>query len=421
MSRRHSGAGDARAQRLRRKRASLESTARHPVTTARLAQVVEADMPAEHQSGEPGTRADDPVERQAIVVTHLIPVTPWAPGLSGRVRYTGHGPGAGDRLERWEILEHLPPGADPYSLTSVFYDVVPGAWEVEAELVPPGEPDRLPIKTALPLVPAAWSWMRWKVAPTTRVPVASRWAPLAPLARMPAILPGAWAMLCAVATVLALVVLVQASQVIGLAVGDALSVTVIAIVAGLVGARAWFAFLHPELRLFPGGWAVDGFLVAAPAGAVLAAFVLRVPIGAYLDASAPALFIAVAVARVGCFLAGCCAGRISTSRWAVWSSDHRIGARRLPTQLFESAAGGALAILAAAALLPLGGTGLVFVLAMGTYLVIRQLLLRLRAEARPFSWRRAAPPRMSTPAASNPGPGGPMAQPGLTTDRGPGR
>jgi len=36
-----------------------------------------------------------------------------------------------------------------------------------------------------------------------------------------------------------------------------------------------------------------------------------------------------------------------------------------------------------------GGSGLVFLGTMAIYIVARQALLRLRAEARPFSWRRA--------------------------------
>ncbi len=111
-----------------------------------------------------------------------------------------------------------------------------------------------------------------------------------------------------------------------------------------------------------------------------------------LDATAPGLFFAVAIGRVGCFLTGCCAGRCTSSRWGVWSSDRRIGARRIPAQLLESAAG--LLIGLVAAWLVIGSVpvveGLNFVAAFGVYLVVRQLLLRLRAERREYSWRRSS-------------------------------
>ena len=118
---------------------------------------------------------------------------------------------------------------------------------------------------------------------------------------------------------------------------------------------------------------------------------LNLPIGLFLDAAAPAIFLAVAIGRFGCFLTGCCAGRCTTSRWGVWSSDRRIGANRIPAQLLESATG--LSIGLAAAFLVLedvaGGSGLIFVASIVVYVIARQFLLRVRAERREFSWRRS--------------------------------
>jgi phosphatidylglycerol:prolipoprotein diacylglycerol transferase len=118
-----------------------------------------------------------------------------------------------------------------------------------------------------------------------------------------------------------------------------------------------------------------------------------IAVGAYLDGVAPGIFLAVAIGRVGCFLTGCCAGRPTAGR-GIWSSDRRVGARRIPAQLLESAIGLSLASLSAVFVLvgPIGGTGLVFVITVATYVASRQALLRLRAEARPFSWRRAVRP-----------------------------
>jgi phosphatidylglycerol:prolipoprotein diacylglycerol transferase len=149
----------------------------------------------------------------------------------------------------------------------------------------------------------------------------------------------------------------------------------------------------PSRQTLREGWSVDGFLVAAPVTAVLLAAAQGLDIGAYLDGVAPGIFLAVAIGRVGCFLTGCCAGR-PTAGWGVWSSDRRVGARRVPAQLLESATGLALASLAALLIFGglLGGTGLVFVITIAAYVASRQGLLRLRAEARPFSWRRAARP-----------------------------
>jgi phosphatidylglycerol---prolipoprotein diacylglyceryl transferase len=103
------------------------------------------------------------------------------------------------------------------------------------------------------------------------------------------------------------------------------------------------------------------------------------------------LFFAVAIGRLGCFLTGCCAGRVTSSRWGIWSSDRRIGARRIPTQLLESGAGLLIGVTA----LPLtlihmrAVHGAVFVAAFAVYLAVRHLLVRLRAESRRYLWQRS--------------------------------
>ncbi len=70
---------------------------------------------------------------------------------------------------------------------------------------------------------------------------------------------------------------------------------------------------------------------------------------------------------------------MTRSRWGVWSSDRRVGGRRVPAQLLESLAG--LAIAAVAALLVLGDvplmSGVVFVASFTAYIVVRQFLLRV--------------------------------------------
>jgi phosphatidylglycerol---prolipoprotein diacylglyceryl transferase len=111
--------------------------------------------------------------------------------------------------------------------------------------------------------------------------------------------------------------------------------------------------------------------------------VLDVPVGAFLDAAAPSLLVAMAVGRVGCFFAGCCGGPPTASRWGVWSSDQRVGARRIPTQLLESVLVGILGLLVLVAVLghgPAGGA--FFVVGLAAYTLGRQGLLLLRAEAR---------------------------------------
>jgi len=100
----------------------------------------------------------------------------------------------------------------------------------------------------------------------------------------------------------------------------------------------------------------------------------------------------MAIGRRGCFLHGCCTGRVTGSRWGIWASDGRVGARRAPTQQLESLA--CLMIGLAAVLLvlhaPRPAAGTVFVGALAAYTVVRQLLLPYRAEARRSAFGRLA-------------------------------
>lgn len=176
------------------------------------------------------------------------------------------------------------------------------------------------------------------------------------------------------------------------AVDVPLWVSLIALASGLLAAKVWYAVLHPGpwRQAILGGWAVDGFLVAAPVVTVAILLVLNLPVAAFLDAVTPGLFLAVAIGRIGCFLAGCCAGRVTNSRWGIPSSDRKVFARRVPAQILEAAAG--LMIATVSMTVILGHLprihGSIFLGAFAVYFLVRQFLLRVRAERREFLWRR---------------------------------
>jgi phosphatidylglycerol:prolipoprotein diacylglycerol transferase len=207
------------------------------------------------------------------------------------------------------------------------------------------------------------------------------------------VVPGSFTVLGVLGIFVALVVqsAILARSSVGLS--GSLVVSLIAITAGLLGAKVWYAVLHPGpwRQAILGGWAVDGFLVTASVVAVTILLLRDQPVGSFLDATAPGIFLAVAIGRLGCFFTGCCAGRCTGSRWGIWSSDRRVGARRVPTQLLESAAGLVIGLVAGlvATSDALRLQGVVFVGAVVAYAVVRQLLLRLRAERRDYLWRRS--------------------------------
>lgn len=105
---------------------------------------------------------------------------------------------------------------------------------------------------------------------------------------------------------------------------DVLAVGLLALPAGLTGALAFGAIVTDGTALvFYGGFAGGVLAAAAYARAY------RLPFWALADCAAPALALAHAVGRVGCWLGGCCWGRV-------------VDGERVPVQLWE--AGGLTAI-----------------------------------------------------------------------------
>ena len=107
--------------------------------------------------------------------------------------------------------------------------------------------------------------------------------------------------------------------------------------ASLVGAHALFALLHGGGGAFwRGGLASTGGVAAGLAAAFVVARATRRPAGELLDALVPAGLLALAIGRVGCFLAGCCYGRPTALPWGVVFPALGPPARH-PLQLYSAA------------------------------------------------------------------------------------
>jgi phosphatidylglycerol:prolipoprotein diacylglycerol transferase len=120
------------------------------------------------------------------------------------------------------------------------------------------------------------------------------------------------------------------------------SVAILALLGGLVGARAAYVGLHWHLyrddlfeivRLDHGGLVFYGGSLGGIAGAIFAARYHRLPVGRTLDLMTPAVIVAHAIGRVGCFLNGCCYGRPTQLPLGVLFPGHPFP--RHPTQLYE--------------------------------------------------------------------------------------
>lgn len=371
---------------------------------------VQAEDTGRLASFERDARAAAP-EREGLSVTHWFDPGSDGPPFTATVRFTGRRLdvrgklGTRDQFTRDETVEGVVPGSGPVSVTAFVHGVSSGQWTVSAELIHgPAEGSwqrafRSRHPTGRPLPRAAWSWLRWTVASGTIAPVRTRWGPLVRFTPMPAVVPGSWSGLVGLGILVGIVIQAALLGRNAISLGNVLLVDALAVVAGFVGASLWYVALRPsDWRQRFGGLSVDGSLVAAPVAGVAAMIALGLPVGVFLDASTPAFFFGMAIGRFGCFLTGCCAGRCTAAPWGVWSSDRRIGARRVPAQLMESAA--ALVFGAATLLLVLRAAatpaGAVFVGGAAAYVLVRHWLLPLRAEPRQFSM---AAPLTATAAA----------------------
>lgn len=132
--------------------------------------------------------------------------------------------------------------------------------------------------------------------------------------------------------------------------------TLVALIAGLIGARAryvwenWATFTTADgidwrriADLDQGGMVWYGGLIAGALAVVAWAWRLRIPLLPLADATAPALAVGLAFGRLGCFFNGCCYGRVCDLPWAVTFPGH--DEARHPTQLYESGVAFGLTIL----------------------------------------------------------------------------
>ncbi len=291
----------------------------------------------------------------------------------------------GDEFSHDEKIDGILAGSGPIAVTVKIRDVNPGEWTVHAQPLTPDDPPKRVRRTsesrqpAIPIYPASWSWFRWRLTANSNTTVKTR---LAPFVHPPAVLLGSWAALVALGTVLALLAQALIISAKNLPLEHVLAASLLILLGGVVGAKTWYLVLHRRDG-HRDGWAVQGFVAGFVLAAPLLLTLFRIPTGVFLDATTPGLMLGLAVGRLGCFFTGCCAGRPSASRWAVWSSNRSIGARRVPTQLMESALAFAVALIAFVVTLRYGTQhGRLFVAALAGYTLVRQGLLRLREERR---------------------------------------
>lgn len=328
---------------------------------------------------------------------HELGVTHWfsAPAQAAgplQVRLEGRlveatGPGGGEnRFSTVAGVDMALPGTGPIAVTARIGGLTPGRWQV----------------TASPVHGQGWLPERERGAESSEgTPdsrgrtVATGTTTFAPVARVraPGVRLGAWPALVGTGAVAALVVQGVLAGRVGLTVTALTLLSLAACLVGVVGGKTYYLLTHRgESRgLLTTGMSIQGFVIASVATLALGALALSMPLGRVLDVTVPGLLYGMSIGRWGCFLGGCCAGRPTASRWGLWSSDRRLGMRRVPVQLLES---GAAAVLGAAATAVVwrgaDPAGVTFVAALAAYILVRQVLFPLRVVPRLTRYGRAA-------------------------------
>jgi phosphatidylglycerol:prolipoprotein diacylglycerol transferase len=359
------------------------------VDAARRSAAVPLNTPAQASGGFEALL--ESATQEILAVTYWFDPAPRPEPYPVTVRFTGHRVGVkgrvqpGDKFVQDETIERVIPGSGPISLTARVRGITPGEWSVTAQILGSAhtaqgsreQEQTMSARSSRPLFPRLWRRWAPSVGPDEQVSTC-----LAPFAHVPGALPLIWGVLVTLGMIVALVLQALVIAATHLALGPWWVVTLVAIAVGIVGAKVWYIVLHWRARRLE-GWCIQGFIASAPPVAVIMLAALHIPIGIYLDVSAPGLLVAMAIGRMGCFLAGCCGGPPTASRFGVWSSDQRVGARRFPSQLLEMALALSLGLAALAAVLVHGPAGGAFlVAALAVYTLVRQGLLRRRAEPR---------------------------------------
>ena len=311
------------------------------------------------------------LEPQGLGVTYWFQARPSGEPYDVEVHFSGTQPagGAGAAPAAFtasRTLPHVLPGVGKMAFTARFNDVAPGPWHVTA---------------------SARETAAGRTAASSGVTADGRTGFLPVIRELaPGVHPGSWPATVALGAVLAIGSLLMLATRYGIPAWPTLGLALVACVVGLAGAKVYFNLQSRERTslLSTSGLCIQGFVLAAFATVIAGSALLGLPTASLLDIAAPGLMLGVLLGRIGCWAGGCCAGRPSTSRLALWSSDRTVGVKRIPVQLIEglaAAAIGTVALVLAWRSLP-SPPGALFVAVIAAYVFTRQLLFPLRSLAR---------------------------------------
>lgn len=126
-----------------------------------------------------------------------------------------------------------------------------------------------------------------------------------------------------------------------------LDIALIGVAAGFLGAKLLYVIVEfpdfikdPMSVLGSEGFVVYGGIIAGVLAAIIYCRVKKYVFLSYFDLAVPSIALAQGFGRIGCFLAGCCYGRVTDSWCGVTFPAGGLapsGVKLIPTQLFSSA------------------------------------------------------------------------------------
>ncbi|MBI2267228.1 MAG: prolipoprotein diacylglyceryl transferase [Armatimonadetes bacterium] len=153
-----------------------------------------------------------------------------------------------------------------------------------------------------------------------------------------------YGVMLSLAAIVALYLIVRFSEAYGVKKEDSFDLTLLVIISGILGARlAWVLLnwndykgdLLQILYIRQGGLAWHGALIGGILAGVWFARVKKLKFWKLADLTAPAIILGQAIGRLGCFLNGCCYGKLTRSWLGVQMNILDARGFRHPTQVYE--------------------------------------------------------------------------------------
>ncbi len=124
------------------------------------------------------------------------------------------------------------------------------------------------------------------------------------------------------------------------------SIALLALIFGFIGAKLLFCIVElkaviadPMMILSGNGFILYGGIIGGISAVMIYCRVKKISFLQYFDLAAPSIALAQGFGRIGCFLAGCCYGRETTSSFCVVFQNSQYapnGVKLIPTQLISS-------------------------------------------------------------------------------------